>query len=253
MLTLGALMLASLGVVAPASPAPHHDLPVVLPCTLPMNVPHRLSLTQHLITPEGRPVTIRVQRAVSFGRDSAGQFLDASPAMVTTNDKGARVQRLKALYEAADPMAMRVRLSERAEVVGIAGEEAHWSAFLAAQRDLISRLAEQAPDGRDERARLAYYALSNASPARRRAILTGFLEPVMRFCGQIVTDAVARDDNHILRRDSRPAGGNGIAEDVTYRIDARTGLAIDVRRIATPAADPARRLDERWTLEPASQ
>lgn len=243
---LAALAFAGLGAAAPATPALPDGAPVVLPCAPPAGVALRFTLTQHFVVPEGRTVAVTVHRRLRFGQDAAGLFLDAGPASAETDDKGARAARLAAIYDGSGPAPMRVRLGARAQVVGIVGEDAHWAAFLARQRGLLAT----APDAGDARARLAYEALSGASPARRRAILTGFLEPVTRFCGRIVADALARDGAHILRSEGRPADAGGIAEEISYRIDTRTGLAVEIRRIATPAADPARRLVERWTLAP---
>ena len=242
-----AFALVGLG-AASATPAPHDGGPIVMTCAPQPAVPLRLTLTHHLVTLEGQPVVIAVRRTVRFGRDAAGFFLDSGPASAETSDTGPRAARLTVFYGGGNSSPMQIRLDARADVIGIVGEEAHWAAFLARQRSLLGKT----PGAGDERARLAYGALSEASPARRRAILTGFMAPVVRFCGRIVTDAVARDGAHILRREGKPAGMEGIAEDVSYRIDTRTGLAVDIRRIATPAADPARRLVERWTLEPES-
>lgn len=224
---------------------PAYGQTLALPCRPPLDIPLRLTLEQGLPSPEGSPVRITVERRLIFGRDEAGLFLDSTAPVMRNSDKGARAQRLAGLYAPQDGRPMRLRLDESGHVVGIAGEAEHWGAFLALQRGLI------APDGSGDmrvshRAAQAYQALVDAPPARRRAIISGFIAPVMRFCGQVIVASAPGQDGLIVLNESKEAGS--VAEQVRYGIDEQTGLTTSIERRATPLAAPEQTLTERWLL-----
>jgi hypothetical protein len=227
---------------------------VMLPCRFPEGTPMRLSLEQHFLSSQGKPTTVTVVRTLFFGQDAAGLFLDASPPVVTTSATGAQAARLTSLYSWAGKSPMRLRLDARGTVVGIAGEEHHWAAFLAHQRTLLPQ-GGKALDPQTERALLAYQALQSATSARRRAMLGGFFEPLVRHCGQLVHGTPSPDERTISFLDETPANEAGVAERIDYRIDMQTGLATHIDRVATPIAYPVRQLKEYWRLgvDPAPQ
>lgn len=240
--------LLCMGLVVGASTAVAQGAgPITLPCRMPEGTPLRFTLEQRLFTPDGTPITVSIARAVVFGRDAAGLFLDSAPPQVTTSDTGARAQRFADFYAATGAEPMRLRLDATGGLVGIADEERHWKAFLDGQRGIVARAGAGGSVARD-RAAKAYQALASATPARRRAILAGFAEPFMRHCGQVLGEPFDHAGALVVRREERSGGDGGIAEQTIYSIDRETGLTMRIERTVTPHADPSRPLVERWSL-----
>lgn len=225
------------------APASH---PVAVPCNPPLDTRLRLSMTQDIWAQDGRPTHITSARTLRFVRDGQGIVVEARLAEVTTDfpDRKASA-RLIAAYGPIGGAPLRIRLDGGMAIASVEDLDGQWRAFRERQTRLARTMAAEG-ESRTRADRIA--AALDAMPlADRIATLTGFLAPVLRYCGVMTPmDAEAAPDGAIAITTTSDSGP--VRDTSRLSVDSRTGLVRTLDRTVTAAAAPLRPMREHWSL-----
>lgn len=236
-----------------ASPAAAAGPARVIPCHPPLDRPLRLTVTQHIWLEDGGPATVIITRGLRFRQDAEGMVVEAHIAALDTDqkNKGGTVPSAKArvllAYGKPGEVQVRVRLDTAMAISRVESLDELWQDFRARQARLDAAMRQgHRPNARTH---AMLQALDAMAKEEKIAILTGFLGPLLRYCGTVApAGSVASPDGGIAI-ESR-VESSGISDIGRYGVDGQTGLLRTLTRSVQMVDAPLKPLREEWVLSP---